>query len=134
MSNQTTDRSSGYNAPRNDFRFDLDALIPLVAHGGIGEIKAVRVASRAVETEGNFIDMVLMPSGTSIGIHSHNEDDEEIYVIIEGNGTMFNGREWFPVGAGHVIVNRPGGTHGLINTGESDLKLVVIDICATNRF
>jgi mannose-6-phosphate isomerase-like protein (cupin superfamily) len=32
------------------------------------------------------------------------------------------------VATGDVVVNRPGGSHGLENTGESPLRLVVIDI------
>jgi mannose-6-phosphate isomerase-like protein (cupin superfamily) len=29
---------------------------------------------------------------------------------------------------GDVIVNRPGGTHGLRNTGVDPLRLVVVDV------
>jgi len=34
----------------------------------------------------------------------------------------------FPVGPGDVIRNRPGGKHGLRNTGAEEIRLVVIQI------
>jgi quercetin dioxygenase-like cupin family protein len=34
----------------------------------------------------------------------------------------------FEVEPGHVIVNRPGGTHGLRNISDTDLKLVVFEV------
>jgi quercetin dioxygenase-like cupin family protein len=29
---------------------------------------------------------------------------------------------------GDVILNRPGGSHGLKNTGDQDLRIVVIEV------
>ena len=34
------------------------------------------------------------------------------------------------VGPGDVIVNPPGGTHGLANTGVEPLRMVVLDVNA----
>jgi mannose-6-phosphate isomerase-like protein (cupin superfamily) len=34
----------------------------------------------------------------------------------------------FEVGPGHVILNRPGGTHGLKNIGAEELRIVVIEV------
>jgi mannose-6-phosphate isomerase-like protein (cupin superfamily) len=55
-------------------------------------------------------------------------DNQEIYIIVSGQGTMRVEDFEFPVGPGHVILNRPGGTHALKNTGETDLRLVVIEV------
>jgi mannose-6-phosphate isomerase-like protein (cupin superfamily) len=41
---------------------------------------------------------------------------------------MYLDGEEFEVEPGHVIVNRPGGTHGLKNIGNSELKLVVVEV------
>ena len=39
----------------------------------------------------------------------------------------FDGEE-VPVSAGSVTVNRPYGTHGLKNTGEEDMRVLVIEV------
>jgi len=36
--------------------------------------------------------------------------------------------EEFLVGAGDVIVNPAGGTHGLENTGNESLRIAVLDV------
>lgn len=69
-----------------------------------------------------------MPPGTSIGLHTHTRDNEEFYIVISGSGQMQLEDELFEVSAGHVIVNQPGGTHALRNTGDTELRLVVIEI------
>ena len=45
---------------------------------------------------------------------------------------MYLEEDEFEVEPGHVIVNRPGGTHGLKNIGNTDLKIVVIEVPVCN--
>lgn len=71
-----------------------------------------------------------MPPGTSIGVHTHGPADEEIYVVVSGSGRMWLEGEEFAVGPGDVVVNRRRGTHGLVNTGEGELRLVVVEVPA----
>jgi mannose-6-phosphate isomerase-like protein (cupin superfamily) len=103
-----------------------------IAHGGTGQIRTCRVEARGQVGLADFIDMTVLPAGTSIGLHTHDARDEEIYVVVSGQGLMTLDGECFPVGPGDVVVNRPGGTHGLENTGETDLFLVVVEIGANN--
>jgi len=95
-----------------------------VAHDGIGEIGTVRVESSGDGLE--FIDLTSIPPGATVGIHRHALDNEEIYVIISGEGEMTVEQETFPVGPGDVIVNDPGGEHGLRNVGAQELRMVVV--------
>ena len=68
---------------------------------------------------------VVMPAGTSIGIHKH-ELNEEMYIILKGGGSMtVDGRE-HRVREGDMILNRPGGTHGLTNDTDADIELLII--------
>ncbi|MFJ6378692.1 cupin domain-containing protein [Kitasatospora sp. NPDC092039] len=97
-------------------------------HGGAGTI----LAHRAYRREGApapvaFIDLVVLPPGTSIGRHRH-ADDEETYVILDGRGLMTLDGEEFEVRAGDVIPNRAYGEHGLANVSEGDLRLLVFEI------
>jgi len=102
------------------------------AHGGAGLVSFRRVLSaNAFEGPWNFVDYAVLPPGASIGRHTHG-DNEELYLVLEGQGTMhLEGRE-FPVRAGHVVVNPRGGTHGLVNDSREPLRLIVIEVACTN--
>lgn len=99
------------------------------AHDGIGEVLAARVV-RAGDVAGgcNFIDVVEMPPGTSIGVHRHREDEEEFYLVLSGAGVMSLEDEESPVSTGSLIRNPPGGAHGLRNTGSGVLRLFVFEL------
>lgn len=99
-----------------------------VAHDGMGKIRTARVADRSCHNGLNFIDLTEIPPGHSIGIHHHGEQDEEVYVVISGIGMMSAGEYHFEVHPGDVVVNPVGGEHGLVNTGEETLRLVVFDV------
>jgi mannose-6-phosphate isomerase-like protein (cupin superfamily) len=72
--------------------------------------------------------LVRVPAGADIGLHTHAPDNEEMYIIVSGVGRMHVDGQEFIVGAGDVIVNRPGGSHGLVNVGETTLDLVVVEV------
>jgi len=99
-----------------------------VAHGGEGRILFKRVFdSGAFQGPWNFVDYAVLPPGASIGMHTH-AGNEELYLVLEGEGRMrLDGRE-FPVRPGSVILNRPGGSHGLKNCGGMPLKIFVVEI------
>lgn len=114
-------------------RFAEARLTPVQAHGGKGEVLYRRVAERQAGSTINFIDFTVVPAGVSIGTHRHGPDDEEIYIILEGTGVMTVDGVEVTVRAGDVVVNRPGGTHGLTNTGETPIKMAVIDVATGDR-
>ncbi|BCJ66309.1 cupin domain-containing protein [Polymorphospora rubra] len=97
-------------------------------HGGTGTIRVHRAFDRAYAPAGvAFVDLVVLPPGTSIGLHRHG-DDQETYVILRGAGRMTLDGDTFDVVAGDVVVNRPYGEHGLANSGADDLHLLVFEI------
>ncbi len=106
---------------------DLD-LERVQAHEGRGEILFHRPFS-AGDFSGpwNFVDYAVLPPGTSIGVHTHGAN-EELYVVLEGEGTMHLDDREFPVRAGSMVLNRPGGTHGLRNDGDAPLRLLVVEV------
>jgi uncharacterized cupin superfamily protein len=60
--------------------------------------------------------------------HVHHVNDE-LFVILSGEGTLRFGAEQYPVGSGDVIVCPAGGAeraHQLINTSTSDLRYLSI--------
>jgi len=109
-------------------RFHDAPLAPERAHLGEGKLQAARVRGAAAGSGINFIDLVDIPPGTTIGAHRHAATDEEIYVVISGTGTMLIDGAEQAVASGDVIVNPPGGLHALRNTGAEAIRLVVIDV------
>ena len=106
-----------------------DAVLAEVeAHGGQGTIAFRRVFDRA-DFAGplHFVDYAVLPPGASIGRHTHGPD-EELYLVLEGTGTMHLDGEEFRVGPGSVILNRAGGTHGLRNDSDAPIRLFVVEV------
>jgi mannose-6-phosphate isomerase-like protein (cupin superfamily) len=97
----------------------------VVAHDGEGLIEVFRPLEEPdFETSMMFVDYVVMPPGTSIGIHRHG-DDEEAYFIVEGRGSMTVEDEVYSVGKGDLIVNRRGWSHGLANDSDQPIHLLI---------
>jgi len=99
------------------------------AHGGEREISFARVLERA-NGPLRFIDLSVLAPGADIGCHTHADDNEELYVVVGGCGLMSLDGEEFEVRPGDVILNRPGGSHGLKNTGSEELRIVVLEVDA----
>jgi mannose-6-phosphate isomerase-like protein (cupin superfamily) len=97
------------------------------AHGGSVPIFSSRVLEGSPPTPWSFVDLVKVPAGADIGLHAHSDDNEEIYVVVSGMGRMQVDGEEILVGAGDVIINRPGGCHGLVNIGDTTMQLVVVE-------
>jgi len=118
----------------SEMRFDRCNLHELAldlvrAHGGEGRIGFARVADAgALAGACNFIDYAELPPGASIGRHRHAEDEEELYLVLEGQGSMWRDGEQFEIRTGDLVRNRAGGEHGLCNTGASPLRLFVFEL------
>jgi mannose-6-phosphate isomerase-like protein (cupin superfamily) len=115
---------------RQRFSFAGTSFDAVIAHGGGAPILTRRVFEGRDASRCRFVDLTVVPRGADIGVHTHETDNHELYVVIEGRGRMHLDGEEFEVGPGDVIMNRPGGTHGLRNLGEGELKLVVVEVTA----
>jgi mannose-6-phosphate isomerase-like protein (cupin superfamily) len=56
----------------------------------------------------------------------HNQDQEEIYFIVEGRGEMCLGEEKQEVQAGQAVKIPPGIFHQLSNTGDVPMKMIYV--------
>jgi uncharacterized cupin superfamily protein len=71
---------------------------------------------------------VLPPGKKAFPHHVHHVNDE-LFVILSGEGTLRFGPEQYPVGAGDVIVCPAGGAekaHQLINSSTGELRYLSI--------
>lgn len=64
-----------------------------------------------------------LPPGASTTGHRHLKT-EEIYYVLEGEGTMQIGDDQQPVGIGDAIAISPGAFHQITNTGQTVLKFL----------
>lgn len=104
-----------------------DALFARVAaHDGVGTVEAARVLDRGRVHGCRFVDLTIVHPGSTVGVHTH-EEDEELYVIIDGRGIMDVDGDRFEVEPGDVILNASHGTHELRNEGTESIRMVVVD-------
>ena len=112
------------------FSFAGTTFESVVAHGGARAILTRRVFQGGDASHCRFVDLSVVPGGADIGVHTHERDNHELYVVVAGRGRMYLDGEEFEVGPGDVVVNRPGGTHGLRNIADTELRLVVVEVAA----
>jgi mannose-6-phosphate isomerase-like protein (cupin superfamily) len=91
-------------------------------HGGAGRTTGHVFFEKVPNLKFSFRKRVLHP-GSSIGYHLQKED--EVYYVLSGSGRMtINGKE-FPVKPGDAVLTRKGSSHGLMQTGEGDLTIII---------
>lgn len=81
--------------------------------GGASPIQATNFAMGCV---------MLEPHGGQVPWH--NQDQEEVYYIVEGNGEMCLGEERQTVSGGQAIFIPPGVFHQLTNTGDTPMQMI----------
>lgn len=66
-----------------------------------------------------------LPPGKTVTPH-HHEVLEEIYYILSGSGVMTVGDESQAVSAGDAIYIPKNNVHSLTNTGEEEMKILLV--------
>ncbi len=75
----------------------------------------------------DFIDRVVIPPKSTIGYHKHG-NNEEMYIVLSGEGMMTINGEPVTVKMGDMILNRAFGEHGLVNSSDTNIDLLVFQI------
>jgi len=106
------------------------ASIPLTDHGQ-GEAFAAKLGQFGplIGMKQLGCRLVVVPPGKKAWPYHNHHVNEEMFVILDGTGTLRLGSETHPVKAGDVIACPAGGpetAHQLINTGENDLRYLAI--------
>lgn len=105
----------------------------IVAHGGQNEIQFVRLFnSEEFQSHWHFVDYAIVPPGSSIGEHRH-QDNEEMYIILEGHAIMRINDQDYEVKTGDLILNCFGWKHGLRNESSRDVKILVVEVGITQK-
>ena len=102
-------------------------------HDGKGRIILKEVLSKEEKQQRSleFLHDDIIPPGSTIGIHTH-KNEEEYYYILSGKGTMTLNEQIIPVQQGDLAAVFPGGSHGIENPFEEELHILVICIKTQN--
>ena len=71
---------------------------------------------------------VVPPGKRAFPLHNHRAN-EEMFLVLEGEGEVRIGQETFPIRQGDVIAHPPGGpetAHQIVNTSKSELKYLAV--------
>ena len=71
-----------------------------------------------------FCDIYCFEPGQSQAPHAH-EGADKIYCVLEGKGTFSVGAEQRELGPGLAVLCPPGEDHGVTNTGDQRLVVLV---------
>ena len=126
---------------------DLNGRIPLILDGGdcsggiestvcdvTGEYPVVlreglisrEMIARVAGKCGLYAHVTLEP-GCTLGVHGHT-GETETYYLLSGEGVYHDNDKSYPVKAGDVTFCEDGGTHGLDNTGDTELTFMALII------
>lgn len=108
--------------------YNADKRLQQASHGGKGPVDLYEIWGRKhFQSDIDFIDRVVVPPDSSIGYHRHGSN-EEMYILLEGEGLMtLDGKEVI-VRKGDMILNSADGQHGLVNNSSEDIDLLVIQV------
>ncbi len=94
--------------------------------GGNGEARTTKLMTpEQFHGKGRLFSRTLLKPGCSIGFHQH-QGDAETYYILSGEGTFNDNGTLVPVQAGDVMVTGDGESHGLENTGDTDMEYIAL--------
>lgn len=94
--------------------------------GGKGSVEISHVFSQD-EMKGKcrlFAKIILEP-GCSIGMHTHDRE-EEVYYIISGKGTVDDNGDIHMLKSGDAVKTGDGAYHAIENTGAETLEMLAV--------
>ena len=91
-------------------------------HNGGGQTVGYSFFDKTPNMHFVFRKRALKP-GSGIGYHEQHED--EVYYVLSGRGVMTLDDKPIDVGPGTAILTRPGSSHGLKQTGNEDLVVLI---------
>ncbi|OGX14500.1 MAG: hypothetical protein A2351_04510 [Omnitrophica bacterium RIFOXYB12_FULL_50_7] len=96
--------------------------------GGTGEITVRHyLKPDEIKARTRLCAELILPPGASIGPHDH-VDEDEIYIIQQGQGLMTDGGKEFQVATGDAILTGQGASHSIKNTGAENLIVTAVII------
>lgn len=116
---------------------DVECCQALNAHGGLGTILVRQLVGcqdgadfpgdpKEIEGKVNFVHLLDLPSGTSIGNHLH-DNTEEIYFVVEGIVTMIADGKSIQMPPNSIFFIKKGSSHAVENNSDKTAKVLVVE-------
>ncbi len=91
-----------------------------------GDLKGKIFLKDLLNITGCEISITSLPANTELPFfHSHKEN-EEVYIILKGNGKFQIDDKVFPISEGSVVRVNPEGKRSMINLSNDDMIYIVI--------
>ncbi len=104
-------------------------ILPVVkenARGGDGRmITYPFVTQQEAHGVGRLFSKLVLPAGSSIGMHEHT-GEFEIYYVLSGAGVVNDGERDYAITPGDMYLCDDGEKHSLANSGPEDLVIIAI--------
>lgn len=71
---------------------------------------------------------ITIPMGSSIGVHTHQEDEEVIYVL-KNKGILIIDNKEYEISEGMISLCKKGRNHSIKNIFPEDLELLAVVNC-----
>ena len=90
------------------------------------EIKGKLFLKELIGTTGTEISFTVIAPKTELGFFHIHTKDEEVYIVLQGEGYYQVDDDCFPIKAGSIIRVSPEGKRSLCNTSEDDMIFICI--------
>jgi mannose-6-phosphate isomerase-like protein (cupin superfamily) len=100
----------------------------LNSHGGPGKMLIKHYfRSNEFTAKCRMCAKLTLSPGSGIGLHKHAADDE-IFIILKGEGILDEGTTKTKVREGDAILTGNGASHAVTNDGKTDLEMAAVII------
>jgi mannose-6-phosphate isomerase-like protein (cupin superfamily) len=94
--------------------------------GGSGDVEIVHVFKKEeLQGKARLFARIILKKECSIGFHTH-DNEEEIYYIISGKGTVEDNGTAYEVTAGDAILTGNGAGHSISNQQDEPLEVLAV--------
>lgn len=95
---------------------------------GLGEIHGKHFLKEKVGLTGCEISINSLPAGVSMPFHHTHQQNEEVYIFIQGKGQMQVDEEIFDVQEGSIVRIAPNGVRTWRNNSNEPLLYIVVQM------
>jgi mannose-6-phosphate isomerase-like protein (cupin superfamily) len=94
--------------------------------GGTGEVRIKQIFQPGeIKGKARLIAEFTLPEGSSVGFHTH-DNEEEIYYFLSGRGEVDDNGERRRIGPGDAMHTGEGKGHAVFNTGSEPLQFMAV--------
>jgi mannose-6-phosphate isomerase-like protein (cupin superfamily) len=105
---------------------DMNVEVRETMRGGDGAVEVrTMFAPDEITAPTRLCASLTLEPGSSIGPHQHDGEDE-VYVIVSGQGMLDDGVTQQQVGPGDAVLTGNGESHSIANVGDEPLVVIAV--------